>query len=66
MRKIKLASAAIITILLIIIIFQNLDPVSTQLLFWTVKPPQAALIFIAAVAGFALGIVGSFTFFKRN
>ncbi|MBS3825679.1 LapA family protein [Candidatus Bipolaricaulota bacterium] len=66
MRKIKLASAAIITILLIIIIFQNLDPVSTRLLFWTVKPPQAALIFIAAVAGFALGVVGSFTFFKRN
>lgn len=66
MRKVKLATGAIIAILLIVIIFQNLDPVSTRLLFTTVKLPHAALIFLAATAGFALGVVGCFTFFKRS
>ena len=66
MKKTKLIVASIIAILLVIIIFQNLDTVSTRLLFATVKMPQAALLFLTAAAGFAIGLLGRFTFFKKN
>ncbi len=66
MKKLKLAAAGIIAILLAVIILQNLEPVSTRLLFATVKMPRAALLFITAAAGFALGLVGRFTFSKKR
>ncbi|MFB6290634.1 MAG: lipopolysaccharide assembly protein LapA domain-containing protein [Candidatus Bipolaricaulia bacterium] len=66
MRKIKTIVAIIIGILLVVIIFQNLDTVSTQLLFATVEMPQAALLFLTAIAGFAIGLLGRFTFFKQK
>ena len=66
MKRTKLVLAGIITVILVIIIFQNLKPVSTRLLFATVKMPQAALLFLTAAAGFALGLLGRFTFFKKR
>ena len=66
MRKFRLTIAGIIAILLVVIIFQNLDPVSTRLLFATVKMPQAALLFLTAIAGFVLGLVGRLTFWKKK
>ncbi|MCF7891094.1 hypothetical protein K9M78_07750 [Candidatus Bipolaricaulota bacterium] len=46
MKNLKLGISAIIAVVLIIIIFQNLEPVSTRLLFATVKMPRAALLFL--------------------
>ena len=66
MKKTKMIIAAIIAILLVIIIFQNLETVSTRLLFATVKMPQAALLFLTAAAGFVIGLIGRFTFFKTK
>ncbi|MBS3787189.1 DUF1049 domain-containing protein [Candidatus Bipolaricaulota bacterium] len=66
MKKTKMAIAGIIAILLVIIIFQNLETVSTRLLFARVEMPQAALLFLTAAAGFALGLLGRFTFFKKK
>lgn len=65
MKKTKLAIAGIVAILLVIIIFQNLDTVSTRLLFARVEMPQAALLFLTAAAGFVLGLIGRITFFKK-
>jgi len=66
MRNLKLGISAIIAVVLIIIIFQNLEPVSTRLLFATVKMPRAALLFLTAIAGFVIGLIARFTFLKRE
>ena len=66
MKKIKLAVSGIIAILLVIIIFQNLDKVSTRLLFARVEMSKAWLLFLTATAGFLIGLLGRFTFFKKK
>lgn len=66
MKNVKLGFTALIAAVLIIIIFQNLEPVSTRLLFATVKMPRAALLFLTAAAGFVLGLLARFTFFRRD
>jgi uncharacterized integral membrane protein len=66
MKKAKLVVAGIIAILLVIIIFQNLNTVSTRLLFARVEMPQAALLFLTAAAGFAIGLLGRFTIFREK
>ncbi len=66
MKNVKFGFTALIAVVLIVIIFQNLEPVSTRLLFATVKMPRAALLFLTAAAGFALGLFARFTFFKRK
>ncbi|MBS3765789.1 hypothetical protein KGY71_04635 [Candidatus Bipolaricaulota bacterium] len=66
MKNVKLGFAALVAVVLIIIIFQNLEPVSTRLLFATVKMPRAALLFLTAAAGFSIGLFARFTFFKRD
>lgn len=66
MKNVKLGFTALIAVVLIVIIFQNLEPVSTRLLFATVKMPRAALLFLTAAAGFALGLFARFTFFNRK
>lgn len=66
MKNLKLGISAIIAVVLIIIIFQNLEPVSTRLLFATVKMPRAALLFLTAIAGFVIGLIARFTFLKRE
>lgn len=66
MKNLKLGISAIIALVLIIIIFQNLEPVSTQLLFKTVEISQAALLFLTAIAGFVIGLIAGFTFLKRD
>jgi uncharacterized integral membrane protein len=57
MRNFKLISASVLAILVAILVVQNTEPVETHLLFATVAMPHAILIFIAAVAGFALGVL---------
>ena len=66
MKKAKIILAGIIAILLVIIIFQNLDTVSTQLLFARVEMSQAALLFLTATAGFVIGLVVRFTYFRKK
>jgi uncharacterized integral membrane protein len=41
----------------VIIIFQNTDDVETQLLFWIITMPLAALLSVAMLAGFAGGVI---------
>ncbi len=42
---------AIVLILLLVFILQNLDEQSTRLFFWTVNLPQGISLLIAAIAG---------------
>ena len=65
MNRFKMISIAILTILGVIIILQNTEPVETKLLFLSITMPRAILLMGATLIGFALGILVSF-FFQRK
>jgi len=56
-QKIRLYTLAGVAALAVIVIFQNTDNVETQLLFWSITMPRAALLSVAMLAGFAGGVV---------
>jgi uncharacterized integral membrane protein len=65
MNRFKLTSIAILTLLGVIIILQNTEPVETRLLFVSITMPRAILLMGTTLIGFALGILVSF-FFQRK
>ena len=65
MNRFKMISIAILTILGVIIILQNTEPVETKLLFLSIVMPRAILLMGTTLIGFALGILVSF-FFQRK
>jgi len=65
MKRFKLISIAILTLLGIIIILQNTEQVETRILFLTITMPRAILLMGTSLIGFALGILVSL-FFQRK
>jgi uncharacterized integral membrane protein len=65
MNRFKMISIAILTIVGVIIILQNTEPVETKLLFLSIVMPRAILLMGTTLIGFALGILVSF-FFQRK
>ena len=65
MNRFKMISIAVLTILGVIIILQNTEPVETRLLFLSIIMPRAILLMGTTLIGFALGILVSF-FFQRK
>jgi uncharacterized integral membrane protein len=65
MKRFKLISIAILTILGIIIILQNTEQVETRLLFLSITMPRAILLMCTTLIGFALGVLVSL-FFQRK
>ncbi len=65
MNRFKMISIAILTVLGVIIILQNTEPVETRLLFLSIIMPRAILLMGTTLIGFALGILVSF-FFQRK
>ncbi|MBN2029887.1 DUF1049 domain-containing protein [bacterium] len=65
MKKIKQILMLIVTCLILIIIFQNLQYVETRILFFTIILPRSVLLFFMALIGFVLGIMTSF-FLRRK
>lgn len=57
MTKLKVAIVAGIVILLLVLIFQNMEAVHTRLLFATVSMPHALLILIVFGLGFLAGLM---------
>ncbi len=56
-NKIKIAAAAVVAILAIIVIFQNTEVVETRLLFITVSMPRALLLIVTLLLGVLLGLM---------
>lgn len=56
-KRPKVIVAAIAAIILLILIFQNLEPVRTEILFYTAKLPQAVLLAIVAAIAFFVGVI---------
>lgn len=54
-RKIKLSVVGLAAVVMMIIIFQNIQEVRTQILFVKVEMPLALLLFLTLAVGYALG-----------
>lgn len=57
MKKLKLITALVAVLLVLIVILQNTQPVETSFLFYKVTMPNAALIGLVLLAGMAAGIL---------
>jgi uncharacterized integral membrane protein len=66
MERFKLVSIAVLIILGVIIILQNTQPVETRILFMTITMPRAILLMGTTLIGFALGVLVSFLFQKKE
>ena len=65
MNRFKMIATAILALLGVIIILQNTEPVETKLLFLSITMPRAILLMGTTLIGFALGVLVSF-FFQRK
>jgi riboflavin transporter FmnP len=60
MKKAKIIIIAVVSILALIIIFQNREVMKTKLLFMTVEMSRALLLILTFGLGFITGLVVSF------
>ena len=66
MERVKLIATAVLALLGVIIILQNTEPVETKLLFLSITMPRAILLMGTTLIGFALGVLVSFFFKKKE
>jgi len=64
-RTWKLIGLAVIAIVILIVIFQNTESVSTNILFVEFSMPRVALLFITLAIGVILGILGDRYLLKK-
>lgn len=57
MSKTRLIISAILIVLVLILIFQNLDPCGVRFLFWAGSLPRALMLLITLLIGFAIGFL---------
>ncbi len=60
-KRFKLLVAVVAALLLVVVILQNTEPVDTRVLFMTVSMPRAALLGLAALIGFTLGLMTAYS-----
>lgn len=65
-RKLQLGAIALGAILVLIVIFQNTDPVETRLLLVTIEMPRALLLGVTLVIGFLLGLFTSISVMRKR
>jgi len=65
MRKVKLIAIIVISILTIVILVQNTEPVQARVVFVTVQMSRALLMMLTFVLGFVVGILVP-TYFLRK
>ena len=66
MKKLRLIVTLVLAVLVVIVVLQNTEAVETQLLFATVTMPRAVLLFTTALVGFALGILTSLVWMRKQ
>jgi putative membrane protein len=60
MVRAKLITALVLVAVVIVVVFQNTQPVETKLLFVTMTMPRATLLAITLLIGIAVGILVAF------
>jgi uncharacterized integral membrane protein len=66
MRKVKLIAVIVVSILTIVILLQNAEPVQARVLFATVQMSQALLMMLTFVLGFVVGVLVPTYFLRRK
>ena len=56
-KNARLIAAAIVALLILIVVLQNLDQAPTRILFFTITMPRALLLFITLLIGFVIGLL---------
>lgn len=59
MGRAKLVAALVLIVVVLIVVFQNTQPVETKILFVTLTMPRAALLAITMLIGIGAGILFS-------
>jgi uncharacterized integral membrane protein len=57
-RKVRMALAVVILFIVLVLILQNQDPVTTRILFWAVEMPRFILLGGVFLMGAAVGYLG--------
>ena len=57
MRQLKLGTAIVLLLAVLIVIVQNWSPVKANLLVWAVEPPLSVLLIGTLLAGYGLGLL---------
>ncbi len=66
MVKFKISAAAALILLVLIVVFQNREPVETKFLFASVVMPRAALLGLTMLIGMAVGMLLSLSISKKS
>ena len=66
MKRLRLIVTLVLAVLVVIVVLQNTDAVETRLLFATVTMPRAVLLLTTALIGFALGILTSLVWMRKQ
>ena len=59
MKNFRLIASLSAVVLVLIVILQNTQPVSTKVLFFTITMPNAVMIGVTLLIGVAAGMVGA-------
>lgn len=57
MARLKLYTAIALIVIVLIVLFQNREPVEAKLLFATITMPRAALLGVTLLVGMAAGVL---------
>jgi len=57
MIKFKVSLAAVLILLVLVVLFQNREPVETRILFVSIVLPRAALLGMTLLIGMAAGVL---------
>ncbi len=63
--KLKIGLALGLALLALVVILQNVEPLTVQLLFATVTMPRAALLAITLLIGFVIGALVALAYRRR-
>ncbi len=57
MARVRLTAIATVAVLIMIVVFQNMESVKTDILFFSVTMPRAFLLALTALGGFVVGLL---------
>jgi len=64
-KNAKLIGIAVVALLVLIVILQNVKPIETRILFVTIQMPRALLLFLTFLLGAGFGFLSG-TFYSRR
>ncbi len=64
--SLRVIGVAVLGILAVILVFQNRDPVATNLLWATVVMPRAVLLLTTFLLGVIVGLLGAFMWKRKK